>query len=58
MGNGIFGSLFDFNGDGKLNAFEQGLECQFFNEVVMKDEEEDEIETENPFAPDFWNEDD
>ena len=58
MGNGIFGSLFDFNGDGKLSAFEQGAECQFFHEVIMKEEEEEETKEQNPFTLNFINDED
>ena len=38
MGRGLLGSMFDFNRDGELNAFERAAECQFFNEVLMKDD--------------------
>lgn len=38
MDNGIFGSLFDFNNDGKMSAFETAAECQFLHEVVMADD--------------------
>ena len=34
MGSGIFGSLFDFNGDGKLDAFEQGMEFMAFQQIM------------------------
>ena len=37
MTNGIFGDMFDFNNDGSLDAFEQGLEFMFLDEL-MKDE--------------------
>ena len=42
MGKGIFGGLFDFNNDGKLNAFERAAEFQFFNDVVMGDDSDAE----------------
>lgn len=52
MFKGFFGSMFDLNRDGKLDAFERALEYQFIEEELMKDEEdEDEIEEEN------WDED-
>lgn len=50
MFKGFFGSMFDLNRDGKLDAFERALEYQFIEEELMKDEE-DEIEEEN------WDED-
>ena len=31
--------MFDFNHDGKMNAFERAAEFQFFNDVVMADED-------------------
>ena len=30
--NGIFGNLFDFNRDGRIDSIEKGLEFQFLNE--------------------------
>lgn len=43
MGKGIFGGLFDFDGDGKMSAFERAAEFQFLHDVVMADEAEDEL---------------
>ncbi len=40
MANGIFGDMFDFNNDGNLDAFEQGLEFVFLDEL-MKNENDD-----------------
>lgn len=37
---GFFGSLFDLNGDGKLDFFERCLDFKAFEELVLKDEEE------------------
>ena len=37
MTNGIFGDMFDFNSDGNLDAFEQGLEFMLLDELT-KDE--------------------
>lgn len=34
MSGGIFGSLFDFNGDGKLDALEQGMEFMAFQQII------------------------
>ena len=45
MRKSVFGSFFDFNYDGKLDLFEEFMEYQFINDVVMaddSDEEEDE----------------
>lgn len=36
---GLFGGIFDFNNDGKMDAFEMAAECQFFHEVVMADDD-------------------
>ena len=41
MSNGIFGNLFDFNGDGNLDCFEQGLEFMLLDELLKEDEEDD-----------------
>ena len=40
MTNGIFGDMFDFNNDGNLDAFEQGLEFMILDELT-KDESAD-----------------
>lgn len=39
--DGIFGELFDLDGDGKLNAFEQGLEFMAISELMEEDENSD-----------------
>ena len=39
MDKGFFGSLFDLNGDGKLDFFERALDYKAFEELVLKDEE-------------------
>ena len=41
MTNGIFGDLFDFNGDGSLDALEQGLEFMLLNELMNEDDDDD-----------------
>ena len=41
MTKGIFGGMFDFDGDGRLNAMEQGLEFQFFHDVILGREAEE-----------------
>ena len=40
---GIFGGLFDFNNDGKMNAFERAAEFAFLDET-MQEEEKTEFE--------------
>ena len=40
---GIFGGLFDFNNDGKMNAFERAAEFAFLDEM-MQEEEKTEFE--------------
>lgn len=40
MANGIFGDMFDFNNDGNLDVFEQGLEFMFLDKLT-KDESDD-----------------
>ncbi len=42
MMNGIFGDMFDLNNDGNLDAFEQGLEFMFLDEL-MDNEADDEL---------------
>ncbi len=37
MSNGIFGDLFDLNGDGNLDALEQGLEFMLLDELTSDD---------------------
>ena len=45
----LFGNMFDFNRDGKLDAFEMAAEFQFFNDVVMgNDDSRDDEETDDP----------
>ena len=40
MTNGIFGDMFDLNNDDNLDAFEQGLEFMFLDELT-KEESDD-----------------
>ena len=44
MGDGIFGSMFDFNQDGTLDALERAVEFQFFDEIVMGNDSDEELE--------------
>ncbi len=36
---GFFGDLFDFNGDGKLDTFEQAADFCAFMDIIDEDEE-------------------
>ena len=45
MTSGIFGDMFDFNNDGNLDAFEQGLEFMFLDELIK--EESDDLDNGN-----------
>ena len=40
MMNGIFGGLFDFNGDGELDAFERAMEFQLMEELEREENED------------------
>lgn len=41
--NGIFGNLFDLNGDGEMSAFELGADFAFLR-MLLEDEEDGEDE--------------
>ena len=41
---GIFGNLFDFNGDGELDTFEQAAELGFLAEMMKEDCDNEEEE--------------
>ena len=51
--NGIFGKLFDFNGDGKVDCFEQGIELMFLNEIANEDKRNLDDAFEDDFLDDF-----
>lgn len=36
--NGLFGGMFDFNGDGKLDSFEKAAEFSFIMEMMSESE--------------------
>lgn len=42
--NGIFGDLFDFNGDSEMSALELGAEFAFLGMILEDEETEDEDE--------------
>ena len=41
FGDGIFSGIFDLDGDGKLDPFEQGLEFMAISELMEEDEDSD-----------------
>ena len=43
MANGIFGDMFDLNNDGNLDAFEQGLEFMFLDELTKEESDDSDI---------------
>ena len=42
MTNGIFHDVFDFNNDGNLDAFEQGLEFMFLDELTKEESDDND----------------
>lgn len=44
MSKGIFGNMFDFNGDGDLNIFEKGAELAFLHAMMEEADKEDGAE--------------
>lgn len=50
--NGLFGGLFDFNGDGNPDSFETAAEFSFFMEMVSEEDGEEENESESDFSDD------
>lgn len=42
MTNGIFDDVFDFNNDGNLDAFEQGLEFMFLDELTKEESDDND----------------
>ena len=51
--SGIFGKLFDFNGDGKVDCFEQGMELLFLNEIANENKRKNESTFDNDLFGDF-----
>lgn len=45
----IFGGLFDLDGDGKLNPFEQTLEFMAISELIEEDEENSGFDFDDDF---------
>jgi len=46
---GLFGSLFDFNGDGNLDPMEAAMETMFFMDLMDEDDKKDEDEEDDLF---------
>lgn len=46
---GLFGDLFDFNGDGTLDALESAVEFNAFMNLFGSEEEENEDDSEEEF---------
>lgn len=44
MTNGIFGDLFDFDGDGNLDVFEQTMEFMFLDELMQNESNDDDLD--------------
>ena len=42
MATGLFGDLFDLNGDGELDIFEQAAEFAFFQSIIEDDDDDDD----------------
>ena len=42
MTNGILDDVFDFNNDGNLDAFEQGLEFMFLDELTKEESDDND----------------
>ena len=40
--NGIFGDIFDFDGDGKLDCLEQAAELAFIAKIIEDEETDDD----------------
>ena len=47
--DGIFGGLFDLDGDGKLDPFEQTLEFMAISELMKEDEENSDFDFDDDF---------
>ena len=41
---GIFGNLFDFNNDGKLDVFEKAAEFSAFMQMIESEEQDEEAD--------------
>ena len=46
---GLFGDLFDFNGDGRLDSLESAVEFNAFMNLIDSEEEDSEENTDEEF---------
>ena len=46
---GLFGDLFDFNGDGRLDSLESAVEFNAFMNLIESEEENTEDDTDEEF---------
>ena len=54
MYKGFFGSLFDFDGDGELNAAESTYDLMRFNELMNDADKINELENAGTTYEDLW----
>ena len=54
MKKGFFGSLFDFDGDGELNAAERMYDFMMFNELMNDTDKINELENAGTTYEDLW----
>ena len=47
--NGIFGDIFDFDGDGKLEIIEQAAELEFIADIIEDEETDDEDDEDDDY---------
>ena len=47
MSKGLFGGMFDFNRDGKLDGLERATEFAFLNSLFEEDENDDDSDEED-----------
>ena len=49
MSKGLFGGMFDFNRDGKLDGLERAAEFAFLNSMFEKEENDDDSDEDDEF---------
>ena len=47
--NGIFGDIFDFDGDGRLDIIEQAAELAFIADIIEDEETDDEDDEDDDY---------
>ena len=47
--NGIFGDIFDFDGDGRLDIIEQAAELEFIADIIEDEETDDEDDEDDDY---------